>query len=86
LGVETGRRRRGRRCPGPRWKRSASSITGYHIEVWEGDRLAATNTSGAASGASRPARAPAVWLLADRDLGSGLRLQVSAPARGLEAG
>jgi len=62
-----------------------SSITGYHIEVWDGDRLAASNASGAASGASRPARAPAGWLLADRDLGSGLHLQLSAPARGFEA-
>jgi signal transduction histidine kinase len=68
-----------------------SSITGYHIEIWDGDRLAATNApsasgaSGAASGASRPASAPAGWLLADRDLGSGLHLQVSAPTRGFEA-
>ena len=62
-----------------------SSVTGYHIEVWAGDRLAASNTPGSRPGASRPARAPVGWLLADRDLGAGLRLQVSAPARGLEA-
>jgi two-component system OmpR family sensor kinase len=62
-----------------------SSLTGYHIEVWDGDRLAATNTPGARAPVSRPASAPAGWLLADRDLGSGLRLYVLSPARGLEA-
>jgi signal transduction histidine kinase len=62
-----------------------SSITGYRVEIWDEDRLAATNTPGGPAGVSRPARAPAGWLLADRDLGSGLHLQVSAKARGLEA-
>ena len=67
-----------------------SSLTGVRVEVWDGDRLAATSAPGDAEGAraasrSRPVRAPAGWLLADRDLGSGLHLQVSTPARGLEA-
>jgi signal transduction histidine kinase len=65
-----------------------SSLTGYRIEVWDGNRLAATNTPGApgdAAGGSRPAHAPSGWLLADRDLGSGLHLYVLSPARGLEA-
>lgn len=48
-----------------------SSITGYRVEFQEGEQA--------------PRRAPAGWLMADRDLGGGLHMLVSVPTRGFHA-
>jgi len=62
-----------------------SSVAGYRIEIWQGERLLATNTPGMAAEPSRPVDAPAGWLAADRPIGGDVHLIVQAPARRVEA-
>jgi two-component system sensor histidine kinase MprB len=62
-----------------------SSVTGYRIEVWAGDRLLAANLNGPPVGPDAQASPPAGWLVAQRALEGDLRILVAAPTRGGEA-
>ena len=62
-----------------------SGVTGYRIEVWEGERLIAANLPGAPVGPYRLARPPSGWVIAEKKLDGGLQVLVAARTRGAEA-
>ncbi len=61
-----------------------SDLTGYRIEVWVGERLLATNTTGTPLGHLREP-APAGWLVEERPVAGSLSVLVGARARDREA-
>ncbi len=62
-----------------------SSVTGYHVDVWQGSQRLATNAAGALEERSHPVHLSAGWLAADRPIGGGVHLVVQAPAHRVEA-
>jgi signal transduction histidine kinase len=62
-----------------------SGVTGYRIEIWQGERLLAANLPGPPLGPYRPGGSWSGWLVADRAMEDDLHLLVATPTRGSEA-
>jgi len=62
-----------------------SSVAGYRVEAWRGDRLLVSNLAGEALGPPGRARAADGWLVVSRSLPERVELLVAAPKRGGEA-
>jgi len=61
-----------------------STLAGYRLEVWDGERLVATNTTGAPLGLSARAL-PAGWVVEVQPVAGPLRVLVAARARDRDA-